>query len=143
MNLDKDRRLAIVVVLAILGIAFSSYLTYYTFSSGQSACELTILGLPSCFYGLVVYLLIALPSVSVMLTNRNMKTGALVGLSVIGIVFSASLTAYILTLGQSCVNLSVFGAPPCVLGLIMYALVFLIGLDLYLRGAKAKTPSST
>ncbi len=77
------------VVLAVLGIAFSGYLAYYTFTSGQSACELYFLGLPSCFYGLVVYVLIVVPSLFVMLANRNMKTGALVALSPVGVVFSA------------------------------------------------------
>ncbi len=133
-----DRRLAAVVVLAIAGMAFSTYLTYYTFSSGQSACELRILGLPSCFYGLVVYLLIALPSLAVMVQNRNMKTGSLFLLSLIGIVFSATLTLYIFSLGQSCVNLEIFGAPPCVLGLIMYTLVLLLGLDLFLKSTQTK-----
>ena len=134
----RDGRLAAIVILAIAGMAFSTYLTYYTFSSGQSACELRILSLPSCFYGLVVYLLIALPSLSVMLSNRNVKTGALFVLSLAGMVFSASLTLYIFSLGRSCVNLEIFGAPPCVLGLIMYTLVLLIGLDLFLTRTQTK-----
>jgi uncharacterized membrane protein len=136
--MKRDKRLAAIVILAIAGIAFSTYLTYYTFSSGQSACELTILGLPSCFYGLVMYLLIAIPSLSVLLPNRNMKTGALFALSLAGIAFSASLTVYIFSLGQSCVNLNIYGAPPCVLGLIMYTLVFLIGLNLWLKSGQIK-----
>jgi uncharacterized membrane protein len=136
--MKHDWRLAAILVLAILGVAFSTYLTYYTFSSGQSACELRILGLPSCFYGLVVYLLIALPSLSVMLANRNLKSEALFSLSLIGIIFSASLTVYIFGLGESCVNLNIFGAPPCVLGLIMYTLVLLIGLDLFLKSGRTK-----
>jgi uncharacterized membrane protein len=136
--MKRDRRLAAILVLAVLGVAFSTYLTYYTFSSGQSACELRILGLPSCFYGLLVYLFIAVPGLSVMLANRNVRSGALFSLSLIGIVFSASLTAYIFSLGESCVNLNIFGAPPCVLGLIMYTLVLLIGLDLFLKSGQTK-----
>ncbi len=61
-------------------------------------------------------------------------------LSLIGIVFSASLTVYIFRLEQSCVNLNILGAPPCVLGLIMYTSVFLIGLDSFLRSGSAGPP---
>ena len=137
--MTHDRRLGAIVVLAIIGVAFSTYLTYYTFSSGQSACELRILGLPSCFYGLVVYLFIALSSLSVTLQNRSVRTCALFALSLIGIAFSASLTVYILSLGQSCVNLNILAAPPCILGLIMYTLALLIGLNLFLKSGPIQT----
>jgi len=54
------------------------------------------------------------------------------------IAFSASLTGDIFSLGQSCVNLNTLGAPPCVLGLIMYTSVLLIGLDSFLRSGSAR-----
>ncbi len=110
------------VSLSIVGIAFSGYLTYYTFSTGQSGCEQYYFGFPSCFYGLVIYSLIFVPSVWLFLSDRNKITTALLVLSVIGIGFSRSLTAYIVSL-RSCTSLTVFGIPPCVMGLAMYILV--------------------
>ena len=47
--------LGAVVVLALAGTLFASYLTYYTLTSGRLACELFILGMPSCFYGMMMF----------------------------------------------------------------------------------------
>ncbi len=99
--------------------------------------------MPSCFYGLVMYALIGVASVAIALAYKSVLSYALVALSAAGIIFSGSLTVYILSLGSTCVVFNFFGAPPCVLGLTMYTAVLLISVGIgYKQGspAKAKPP---
>ncbi len=123
----KDFRLVALAALSTIGIAFSGYLTLYTFTFGRSGCELYFFGFPSCFYGLLLYSLILVPSISLLLAGRNWRTAALVGTSIVGIGFSASLTAYMMSL-RGCSNLTILGVPPCLLGLLMYALLLILAL---------------
>jgi ABC-type tungstate transport system substrate-binding protein len=59
------RALASILGLAVLGIAFAGTLTYREFcGGGRAGCSAlggpgTVLGLPVCVYGLIMYLLIA------------------------------------------------------------------------------------
>jgi uncharacterized membrane protein len=124
------------MAFAVVGMAFSSFLTYVTFTTGQSACEFYYFGLPSCAYGLAIYILVFLASLPIVAKVRNKRTIALIGVSLVGIAFSGSLTAYILSL-QSCVRLVVYGVPPCVMGLAMFIVVLAIGVSLW-RSAQDK-----
>jgi hypothetical protein len=137
--LPSNIRLASIALFSIVGIGYSGYLTYYTLSTGASACELFFFGMPSCFYGLLLYLFIFVPSLAVFLEDKSIKRSAgMLGLSVFGIGFSGTLTGYFLSF-QGCLakSFTIAGIPPCVLGLCMFALILGIDLSLLMR-AQAK-----
>lgn len=120
----------LIVLLAVAGMLFSGYLTYYTFTTGIAACELFFFGLPSCFYGLLMYIGIFLSSIGMRMQFRkayaaDKKMLAISVISVVGIGFALFLTLYVLN-NPSCAPLYIFGIPPCVLGLVMYTLVFVL-----------------
>ncbi len=130
--MDKRVVLEIISVFAVVGVLFSGYLTYYTFASGRPGCEVFILGMPSCFYGTIMYLVVFALSVSLAVKQaaRNWKTLALSAISFVGILFAAYLTFATLS-AVSCTNFDIFGVPPCVYGLVMYlALLSLAALEL-------------
>lgn len=120
--------MAAVSIFSLCGMAYSGYLTYYTLTSGSSACELYYFGLPSCFYGLVLYSLVFVPSLSLWMSDRTGKTTiSLLALSVAGVGFSGVLTGYIISLHRClAAPLTIFGIPPCMLGLAMFSAVFCI-----------------
>lgn len=66
--MSKTLALRLILVIAILGVSFSGYLSYQELFAGGCQNALVscgtntgpILGLPACVYGLVMYLLVAL-----------------------------------------------------------------------------------
>ncbi len=126
--------LTLLVSAAVLGVAYSGYLTYATFATGQSACETFYYGLPSCFYGFILYTLVFVFSLAVLVIRRTARAVAEVVLGAAGVGFSAFLTGYVLSL-NACVTLSIFGIPPCAMGLGMFAVVLVIAASL-LRSRK-------
>ncbi len=52
--------LKVVLIISVIGVAFSGTLTYRELSGGAGGCRVgapgTILGYPACVYGLVMYL---------------------------------------------------------------------------------------
>ncbi len=126
-----NKNLATIIILSIIGILFSGYLTYYTFTTGFGACELFFFGMPSCFYGLIVYVLIFIFSMLLIRAGlKNKKSILLAALSLFGVAFAATLTAYIISKGPTCASLSFFGVPPCLLGLVMFAILFVLAISL-------------
>lgn len=122
--------LTAIAVLAFAGILFSGYLTYYTYASGQPGCELFFFNMPSCFYGMLMYLAVFLLALGIALNKalRSSKIIAITILSVIGIGFAASLT--ILTLSAvSCTSFTILGVAPCVYGFVMYLVILLLALS--------------
>ncbi|MDV3277150.1 MAG: hypothetical protein LYZ69_01625 [Nitrososphaerales archaeon] len=122
-------RLGSLAAISAVGVAYSGYLSYIALATGQPACETYYFGYPSCFYGFILYALIFIVGLAALLVYKNRRAIAVVGLSVMGVGFSAFLTGYILTL-TSCVKLYIFGVPPCVMGLGMFALVLILALSL-------------
>ncbi|MDE1873828.1 MAG: hypothetical protein KGI04_01780 [Candidatus Micrarchaeota archaeon] len=118
-----------VAVLALAGVLFSGYLTYYTFASGRPGCEIFIFGAPSCFYGLVMYIAVFLLTLFALLklNARGAATLALACVSFIGILFAAFLTTETWS-AVSCTNFDILGQPPCIYGLVMYLIVLLLAL---------------
>ncbi len=114
------------------GIAYSGYLTYVTFLSGVGACENFYFGFPSCFYGFVLYSMVFVFSFMLVLLWKTARAMAATVLGASGVGFAAFLTGYVLA-RQSCANLLIFGVPPCVMGLGMFAVVFLISVSLFMQ----------
>jgi uncharacterized membrane protein len=114
------------LVLSVIGVLFSGYMAYYTFATSHPACELFFFGMPSCFYGAIMYALIFLLSVSILLSKVKSKAIlAMTVISFIGILFAGFLTIYVLN-NLSCTSLDIAGIPPCVYGLVMYLLLLIL-----------------
>lgn len=131
--------------ISAAGILYSGYLTDYTLTTKTSACELFYFGLPSCFYGFLLYFAILALSFGLWLRQKRSKSlAALFALSVAGTAFSGTLTAYMLSL-RSCLasSLTIFGIPPCVLGLAMFTLVFVISTIRMINTEEEPTKLST
>lgn len=131
----KENVMKVLLVFAVAGVLFSGYLSYYTFASGHPACELFFFGMPSCFYGLIMYLLVFLLafSLSINSATRSTRTIAMALVAEVGIIFATTLTTYVIS-AVSCTKLDILGIPPCVYGLAMY----LILLALVVLEIKAK-----
>jgi uncharacterized membrane protein len=108
-------KLNVLALISVIGIAYSGYLSYISFITGHPACESFYLGLPACFYGLVVYFSIFVVAATIFLTLRNKRTGALVAIPIAGTAFSGYLTWYVFS-QTSCAVLQISGIPPCVYG---------------------------
>ena len=102
-----------------------------TFASGIGACENFYFGFPSCFYGFVLYSLVFVFGLMLLLVWRTTRAVAAVVLGATGVGFAAFLTGYVLAL-RSCASLLIFGVPPCVMGLGMFAVVLLISASLFM-----------
>ncbi len=124
--------LGLLTLAAVVGALYSGYLTYLTYASGRSACESFFFGFPSCFYGFLVYDLVFVFGLALLLVWKTARAVAVVVLGASGVGFSAFLTGYVLSL-QACVNLAIFGVPPCVMGLGMFLVVVLLAASLYRR----------
>jgi hypothetical protein len=141
--LPKYGWLISVALISLIGIGYSGYLSYYAFSSGISECELIYFGMPSCFYGLVLYAAIFVPSLAIFLQDKRVKRAALMlGVSLLGVGFSGTLTTYVLTLhGCLASSITLMGLPPCVFGLVMFTLTLILDLS-FLRQKQLVQTSS-
>jgi uncharacterized membrane protein len=127
--MNTKAALKTIVLLGVIGTIFSGYLTYYTFTHTISGCELYILGLPSCFYGALIYTAVFVLSMALVF-NRSSRSKKAIALSVIafvGIMFASFLTWYVLS-ARSCTSFEIFGLPPCVFGLAMYVAVLVLSI---------------
>lgn len=120
--MSLSTRTGAAIAVSAVGVVYSGYLSYVSLFTGAGGCESYYFGLPACFYGFVIYLLTLVVGVALLLGRRNWRAGLIVAISLGGMVFSAYLTLYVLSL-RSCVSLQVMGVPPCILGLAMYAVV--------------------
>lgn len=104
INLSRQRNLIPILVLSLMGIVVSLYLTYNYFDTGSSAfcitgqdCEIvkgskysSILGIPVALLGVIGYLAISLTTISTITKRKKWLT--LFVLSTAGVAFSAYLT---------------------------------------------------
>ena len=130
--MNRTLPLGLLTLTSLVGVAYSGFLTYLSYSTGTSACERYFFGYPSCFYGFVLYALVFVWAFTLLLIWRTARAIAAVTLSVSGVGFSAFLTGYVLSM-SSCVNLAIFGVPPCVMGLAMFLTVFLLAASLFMQ----------
>lgn len=122
----KSALIAIMIV-AIGGIIFSGYLSYYNLfgpgcheaiiSCGPKPVE--IFGLPQCVYGFFMYLTVgALSAVAMAKNNSRAVTKWVLGISVFGSLFAGFLAVYELFF-QTAASV---GVPACVYGFFLYLL---------------------
>lgn len=130
----------LVLIFAIAGMALSGYLTYQNyFKEGCAEALITcgsepveIFGLPTCVYGLGMFLAVAILSL-ILLKNENKRSvlRAVFVLSIIGTLFAGSLTYY---------ELAVQGVetlPACVYGGVLYLLILIFS---WIAVAKPQSP---
>ncbi len=129
-----------ILVVAIGGALFSGYLSYYTlFTTGCSEALITcgganpvlIVGLPTCVYGLVMFAAVAvLAVIGLKKITPQPWQKAVLWISVVGVLFSGSLSYYELYLRDPKPE----NLPACVYGFFFYLVIFLVSL----AGARAK-----
>jgi len=128
--MSKKTALTVIMVVAICGIIFSGYLTYYNLlgpgchkaiiSCGSNPVE--ILGLPQCVYGLAMYVIVAvLAGLAMRINSRKGLMTSIKVISLIGVLFAASLSYYELFV----VETGVSGLPACVYGFFLYLVIFI------------------
>lgn len=129
---NQKNLVVIALLLSIVGILFSGYLSYNIYwgagcqeavvSCGSNGNTTKILGVPTCVYGLFMYLIIAI-ILGVGLSNSKrlgwLKSAFII--SLIGLVFSLSLSIYELWLQDS----SLSGLPACAYGFFIYLGIFI------------------
>ncbi len=75
--MEKNSLIKTILGVSIIGVLFSGYLTYQDLAKTGVSCTIgtnsTILGLPVCVYGLIMYLLIFTLSI-LALKSKNTKT---------------------------------------------------------------------
>jgi len=137
--MKKKGLLEIILVLAVIGTLFSGYLTYYTFANNKPGCDLYFFGLPSCFFGALIYAAVFILSLAVIANRhyRSKKTIAISIISAVGIAFASFLTLYVLS-AKNCTSLEILGIPPCVYGLVMYLAILLLAAASFVLAAKHK-----
>src|ERR1700689_2103464 len=116
------------LVLSIIGIGVTSYLTYTEWTGSQlkgcavgSSCDIvlsskwaTLLGMPTAFWGLLAYVTLA---ASAFIKRAHMHWFAAWGISLFGVLYSGYLTTISLTvLGAAC--------PYCLTSLALMTSVF-------------------
>ncbi len=131
-TMNRGVPLALLAVASLAGVAYSGYLTYVTFLSGVGACENFYFGYPSCFYGFLLYSMVFVFGFMLALLWRTVRAMVVTVLGASGVGFAAFLTGYVLAL-RSCGSFLIFGVPPCVMGLGMFAVVFLISVSLLMQ----------
>jgi uncharacterized membrane protein len=135
--MEKKILLQIILVFAVLGTLFSGYLTYYTFATNKPGCDLYFFGLPSCFFGALMYAAIFVLSLAITLDRklRNKCSIAITVISFVGICFATFLTNYVLS-AKNCTSLEILGIPPCVYGFVMYVALLLLAIASVLASGK-------
>lgn len=58
--MDKALALKVIAVVSFIGLVFAAYMTYYemTYTACPASGCSTVLGIPACIHGLVMYLII-------------------------------------------------------------------------------------
>lgn len=143
---SKTALIAIVIV-AIGGIIFSGYLTYYNLwgpgcSKAIISCgpkPLKIFGLPQCIYGLFMYTIVAiLAIVALARENTRVLMKWILGISIFGALFAGFLAVYELFIQPDASN----GLPACVYGFFLYVLAVIFA-SLSLKHREEVTPPVT
>lgn len=125
--------------LGILGVLFSGYLSAVKLFSNTCAFGETcpyFLGYPSCYYGFVMFLLIAI--FGWRYANRKgqsrLNLNWLSGISFLGILFAGYFTLGELpALISDGLSAYILGLPTCALGLIFYVIVFILSIMAHSR----------
>jgi len=125
------KRINWLLLLSLAGVLFAGYLSYRKFFT--STCALTegcasFLGLPTCSFGFVLFLLIFIFS-CVSLYKGNLLRKTIMWTSVAGMLFSGYFSVYELFFTSlNILNGATYTLllPSCVYGLVMFVIVFCI-----------------
>ncbi len=116
-----------VVIVAIAGIIFSGYLSYYNLwgpgcSKAIISCgpkPVKIFGIPQCVYGFFMFLITGILAVVAMVRGQSrLVTKWILGVCIFGMAFSGGLSIYELFIQKLAAN----GLPACVYGFFLYLL---------------------
>lgn len=128
--MEKENLFKLISIIAIIGVLFSSYLSFGTIITG--ACPLNgecpfFLGYPACNYGLVMFCIILITALFTFKQGQNIKNliKYIVFVSFIGILFSGYFSMIEILNPRS---FALF-LPTCVYGLIMYLLIFILSFN--------------
>ncbi len=139
----------LVSLFALLGTALSGYLTWrYKWGGGCpidgktffTCGGVTIFGQPTCVYGLVMFallLILALVGLSKLASQRLLNTVLVI--SVVGTLFSASLSVYELWIKK----IAVWGLPACVYGFFLYVGALIVVLFMRRASLALEIPPAT
>ncbi len=126
--------LSIILAIAIFGILFSGYLSYYTlFTTGCTEAIIScgggepveIFGLPTCVYGLFMYIVVTI--LTILAIKKESALGirkAILVIAIVGVLFSGSLSYYELFMQDT----EFTELPACVYGLIMYVTILIFSI---------------
>ena len=115
---------------SIAGFLFAGYLSAVKLFSGTCAVREScpyFLGWPVCVYGFIFYLVLTGLSFVIATKRMDLYKGMLsiAGVSFIGIIFSGYFSAIQLpALMKNGFAAYTFGVPTCMLGLVMYMIIF-------------------
>lgn len=125
--------LVVSLVVALAGLIFSGYLSYYTLlgpgcTKAIISCgthPVKILGIPQCVFGFVMYLVVAaLAAIALPRLDKKSLLKSIFIISIVGMLFTASLSVYELFV----IETGVKGLPACVYGFFMYAIIFVFSI---------------
>lgn len=126
MGMKLKTALLVVFFIALLGVAFSGYLTYYKYwgggcekaivSCGGGGRTVLIFGLPTCVYGFFMFSLVAILALFGLAKKKRCYLTANLIISLIGTLFALSLTIYEIWI----IKIAVSGLPACAYGFFIY-----------------------
>ncbi|MFC1687713.1 vitamin K epoxide reductase family protein [Patescibacteria group bacterium] len=130
--MNKRTSLTLVLILSILGLLLSGYLSYYSlFTDGCTETFINcgtepveIFGLPNCVYGFFMYLLVFVLAVIGLMKSQKAAFKTLVVLGIVGTLFAASLSVYELFF----LDVEWSGLPACVYGFFLYLGIFIFSI---------------
>ncbi len=135
--MKKDKSIVSLFILSISGVLFSGYLSgvkFFTESCAFNESCPYFLGYPACYFGFVMFVLLAVFSYMMLFGRSSYNKGAknMTVVSFIGILFSGYFSIkeipVLLDVGFS---QYVLGLPTCVLGLVFYVIIFATSLSVY------------
>ncbi len=127
--MNKDKKIIAIYILSLCGVLFSGYLSAVKFFTNTCALGITcpvFLGIPACYFGFAMFLLLLILSAMILWGKINIKKGLIevVELSVLGVIFAGYYTfreiTVLFTQGPSTYFSSL---PVCAFGFIFFAAV--------------------
>jgi hypothetical protein len=137
--MNKDKKIVALFILSLAGLLFSGYLSgvkFFTETCAFSEPCPYFLGLPACYFGFGMFLLITIFSSLLFFSKINKKTG-LDGVSMVsflGILFAGYFTIKeIPILFNEGLSAYILGLPTCALGFLFFCLIFGISVNYILK----------
>lgn len=125
------------LIFSLAGVLFSGYLSGTKLFSSVCAFGETcpiFLGLPACYYGFIMFFLLAVFSIVLALDKWNLKalSKALLITSLVGVIFAGKFAIEELPLFfQNGFGSYTFGLPTCVMGWLFFIVVFVLSVFFY------------